>query len=159
MKLKLLLLRIASKVSDLYQPHVFWRKLDRAMALRRRGGIRADGLRVTAARTTLHIEWVAREIHPWDRDLNEDEAERRFTQQCLDDTDAAISRIFGEIPVLNTIEVCVRRGVAGPPLLTGTVQRASLWTSDHVSTGMRLRGLGVRFRMHNLRLEEFPGSL
>ena len=44
-------------------------------------------------------------------------------------------------------------------MLTGTVQRASLRTSDHVSTGMRLRGLGVRFRMHNLRLEEFPGSL
>ncbi|MGO9058702.1 MAG: hypothetical protein ACLQU2_15130 [Candidatus Binataceae bacterium] len=158
MKLKLLL-RIASKVSDLYQAQVFWRKLDRAMALRRRGGIRADGLRVTAARTTLHIEWVAREIHPWDRDLTEDDAERRFTQQCLDDTDAAISRIFNEIPVLDTIEVCVRRGITGPPLLTGTVQRDSLRTSDHVSTGMRLRELGVRFRMNNLRLEEFPGSL
>ena len=40
MKLKLLLLRIASKMSDLYQPHVFWRKLDRAMALREHGGNR-----------------------------------------------------------------------------------------------------------------------
>jgi len=158
MKLKLVFLKIASRLSDLYQAHVFWRKLDRALALHRRGEVRCDGLHLTSASTTLHIEWVARDVHPWDRDLPDDEVQRLFTQQCLDDTDAAISRIFREIPVLDAIEVCVRRGPSGPTLLAGTVQRNSLRVNDNASVGMRLRRLGVRFRMNNLRLEEFPGG-
>ena len=159
MKLKLLFLKIASRVSDLYQPGVFRQKLDRALALHLRGEVRRDGLRAASVRTTLHIEWLAREVHPWNRHLPDDEVERLFTQQCLDDTDAAIARIFQEIPVLDTIEVCVRRRTSGPPLLAGTVHRSSLEMNDDASVGMRLRGLGVRFRMNNLLLEEFSGSL
>jgi len=159
MKLKLMFLKIASRVSDLYQADVFRWKLVRALALHRRGEVRRDGLRATSASTTLRIEWLARDIHPWNRHLPDDEVERLFTQQCLDDTDAAIARIFQEIPVLDTIEVCVRRRASGPPLLAGTVQRNSLEMNADASVGMRLRGLGVRFRMNNLRLEESPGSL
>jgi hypothetical protein len=114
---------------------------------------------MTSACATLQVEWLAREVHPWNRDLPDDQLERLFTQQCLDDTDAAISRIFKEIPVLDTIEVCVRRRPDGPALLAGTVRRNALEMNDHASVGMRLRGLGVRFRINNLRLEESSGSL
>ena len=146
---------LASRISDFYKAHVFWRKIQRALALNQRGEVRSDGLQMTAAKTTLRIDWLARAIHPWDRDLPPERAERLFSQQCLDDANAAISRLFAEIPVLDSIEVRVRRDILRPPILEGTVYRASLSSNDYASTGMRLRAIGLRFRMSNLCLEEF----
>lgn len=138
-----LVMRLWSRVSSAYQVHIFWAKLHRALALHTRGEARPDGLQITAARTTLRVEWLAREIHPWDRDLPADEAERRFSEQCLDDADAAIARLFSEIPVLQSIEVCVRRSESGPPLLEGTVDRTELCGYRHLSVAMRLRSMGL----------------
>jgi hypothetical protein len=104
------------------------------------------------------IEWLARAIHPWDRDLPADKAERLFSQQCLDDANAAITRLFAEIPVLDTIEVRVRRDIAHSPILLGTVCRDSLRTCEYSSIGMRLRAIGLSFRMNNLCLEEIETS-
>ena len=154
MSFKRLFATAASRVSDFYKAHVFWCKIERALALHQRGEARSDGLQLTLAKTTLRIEWLARSVHPWDRDLPADIAERRFTQQCLDDTDAAISRLFAEIPVLDSIEVRVRRHPSHPPLLSGTVQRECLQSSDYSSIGMKLRTVGLSFRMSNLCLEE-----
>jgi hypothetical protein len=145
---------IASRASDFYKTHVFWRKIERALALHRRGEARSDGLQLTLAKTNLRIEWLARSIHPWDRDLPADRAERAFTQQCLDDTGAALTRLFAEIPVLDTIEVRVRRYPSHAPLLSGTVRRECLKTGDYGSIGMKLRAIGLSFRMSNLCLEE-----
>ena len=145
----------ASRLSDFYKAHVFWRKIQRALALNQRGEARTDGLQMTSAKTTLRIDWLAREVHPWDRDLPPEKAERLFSQQCLDDANAAITRLFAEIPVLDSIEVCVRRDISRPPILAGTVyRRDSLNTNDYASTGMRLRAIGLSFRMSNLCLEE-----
>jgi hypothetical protein len=148
----------ASRVSDFYKAHVFWRKVERALALNQRGEARSDGLEMTSAKTTLSIDWLAREIHPWDRDLPRETAERLFSQQCLDDANAAITRLFAEIPVLDSIELRVRRDVSGPTILSGTVHRDSLRANDYSSTGMRLRAIGLSFRMSNLCLEEVEAS-
>lgn len=146
--------RIASRLSDFYKAHVFWSKVERALALHKRGEARADGLRLTSARTTLSIEWLARSIHPWDRDLPADQAERVFTQQCLPDTSAALTRLFDEIPVLDAIEVRVRRVPSHPPILVGTVRRDSLKDCHCTSIVMKLRTIGLSFGMTNLCLDE-----
>lgn len=136
-------MRLLSRVSNAYQAHVFWAKLHRALALHTRGEVRPDGLQITAAKATLRVEWLAREIHPWDRDVAPDEAQRLFSEQCLDDADAAIARLFAEIPVLHSLEVCVRRSESGPPLLKGTVERKEVYGYRHLSVGMRLRSMGL----------------
>src|SRR6266852_1441910 len=41
----------ASRFSDFYKAHVFWRKIQRAMALNQRGEVRTDGLQMTSAKT------------------------------------------------------------------------------------------------------------
>jgi hypothetical protein len=159
MRLKRVFTAFASRVSDFYKAHVFWRKVERALALNQRGEARSDGLEMTSAKTTLRIDWLAREIHPWDRDLPTETAERLFSQQCLDDASAAITRLFAEIPVLDSIELCVRREISGPTILSGTVYRYdSLRANDYASTGMRLRAIGLSFRMSNLCLEEVEVS-
>ena len=126
MSLTLLLTRLSSRISDLYQAHVFRRKIERALALHQRGEARSDGLQLTSAKVVLHIKWLARAIHPWDRDLPPTRAQQLFAQQCLNDVDAAITRLFAEIPVLDMIEICVRREVSRPPLLQGNVRRNDL---------------------------------
>jgi hypothetical protein len=138
-----LLVHLVSRVSKLYQVNVFWAKLHRALALHSRGEVRRDGLQITVAKTTLRVEWLARDIHPWDRKAPLETAERLFREQCLDDTDAAITRLFAEIPILNSIEVCVRRTASGPPLISGTVDRQELRSYRNLSTGMRLRSMGL----------------
>jgi hypothetical protein len=153
MSLKLSFTSLASRVSDFYKAHVFWRKIERALALHRRGEARSDGLQLTSAKTTLHIEWLARDVHPWDRGLPRDETEQLFSQQCLADANAAISRLFAEVPVLDTIEVRVRRDPSQAPLMAGVVKRSDLYRSAGASIAMRLRSLGLKFRMHNMRLE------
>jgi hypothetical protein len=153
MSLKLSLARIVGRISDANTGRFFWRKVDRALALHQRGEARSDGLKLISGKTTLIVEWIAREIHPWDRDVSAEKAEQLFSEQCLNDTNAAIARLFKELPVLDTIELSVRRRVGQPPLLTGVVHRSSLRESNHYSIGMRLRSLGVTFRMNNLCLE------
>lgn len=55
MCLRLFLTIIASSVSGSYKARVFLRKIERALALHRRGEARSDGLLLTSAKTTLHI--------------------------------------------------------------------------------------------------------
>ncbi|HZP45048.1 MAG TPA: hypothetical protein VFB15_05310 [Candidatus Binataceae bacterium] len=148
------LVRLMAKVSNFYRAHVFWRKVESALALHQRGEARADGLEILSAKTVLQIEWLARAIHPWDRDLPPSAIERRFAKQCLTDTDAALKRLFDEIPILDRVEIAVRRAPTRPPLIRGTVQRKHLNESRAESVGMRLRALGLGFRMSNLGLEE-----
>jgi hypothetical protein len=159
MSLKLFFARAASRISDAYNSQVFWRKIDRALALHQRGEVRSDGLQLTSARTTLNIEWLARDIHPWDRDMSAEKAEQLFAEQCLNDTNAAIARLFTELPVLDAIELRVKRSPGQPPLLSGVVHRSSLRQTGDCSIGMRLRSLGLTFRMNKLCFDTPDGPL
>jgi hypothetical protein len=76
--------------------------------------------------------------------------------------------LFAEIPADDTIELGVRREPSQPPLLAGTVDREDFGLDDYSSIGIKLRSLGLKFRMSDLRLEQisgeyparaFPGSL
>lgn len=153
MNLKSTIIRLASKVSRIYSEKIFFAKIHRALALHLRGEARSDGLRLTAARTVLQLEWLARDLHPWDRDLPSARAHREFSAQCFDDTNAAISRLFNEIPVLDAIEVCIRREAAQSPLVSGTVEREDFERNDRSPAPMKLRRFGLKFRMNNEGLE------
>ena len=153
MSLKSTFIRLVSKVSKIYSERIFFAKIQRAMALHWRGEARSDGLRLTAARTVLQLEWLARDLHPWDRDLPQARAHREFSAQCFDDTNAAITRLFDEIPVLDAIEVCIRREAEQSPLMTGTVEREDFERDDGAPAAMRLRRFGLKFRVSNEGLE------
>jgi hypothetical protein len=153
MSFKLFLARIASRICDACPSRLFRQRIDRALALHTRGEVRSDGLQLTSVKTTLNIEWLARNVHPWDKSVPAERAEQLFAEQCLNDTNAAIARLFKELPMLDTIQLSVRRSLDQHPLLTGVVHRSSLRDTDHYSIGMRLRALGVSFRMNNLCLE------
>jgi hypothetical protein len=81
-----------------------------------------------------------------------------FAQQCLADTEAAVSRLFNEVPVLDAIEVKVRKDQGGPALMLGIVKRSEVGLCSSQSIAMKLRSLGLRFRLHNLRLEPIDAS-
>jgi hypothetical protein len=61
-----------------------------ALALTPRGAVPKDVLAIKSLVVGLRVEWFARDVHPWDRDLPERRKAELFAQQCLEDVDAAI---------------------------------------------------------------------
>ena len=122
------------------------RRMERALALHRRGEARPDGLQLAAARSRLEIEWRARQIHPWDRNLPKAKEERLFEEQLLADTEAAIERLFAAMPYVDVIDLNVLDPTAQARLLSGTIRRSE-WRrgSEFKSIRMRLRALGISF--------------
>jgi len=122
--------------------------IDDALALYRRGEVRSDGLTVKDACVRLEIIWHARDIHPWDRDLPAHQKQTEFAEQALDDTEAAVLRIFERRPEIDVIDLIVLQPKSQDVLATGTVHRSDLNTArPHLlSVNMRLRQLGVTCR-------------
>jgi hypothetical protein len=125
----------------------------RALALHRRGEVRSDGLKLKAMSTTMRIEWFARDIHPWERGANPAHRDRLFVEQCLRDADATISRLFEEIPELDALEVRVFHHGSASPLMAGIVNKGDLMQPRREAPGMKLKTLGVTFKMSNWQLE------
>ena len=123
-----------------------WRRMERALALNRRGEARPDGLELATARNRLEIEWRAREIHPWDRNLPAAKKDRLFEEQLLADTEAAIQRLFVAMPYVDVIDLNVVDPNAQTQLLSGTIRRTE-WRrgSAFKSIRMRLQALGISF--------------
>jgi hypothetical protein len=122
------------------------RRIDQALDLERRGEARKDGLRVARVQQRLEIEWEARDVHPWDRHLPREVRHRRFIEQALIDTEAAIGRLFAAAPELDLIEICVTEPVSHARMLWGSIYR---WAFRNVrpspSVRMRLSEMGVKF--------------
>ena len=95
------------KLQPRMKDSLIMRMVVRALALRPRGGIANDVLALRKLSIGLHLEWLARDIHPWDRDLPEGSRAELFVQQCLEDVDAAIPRLFHRLPEVDVIEVDV----------------------------------------------------
>jgi hypothetical protein len=103
--------------------------------------------------TTMRVEWVAREIHPWDRHIANRLRERLFARQSLEDVDAAITRLFEQLPEADTLEVRVLREGDNQLLFHGRVERAEVAVASHSSSLMKLKSLGIKFRISNWQLE------
>lgn len=95
-----------------------------ALDLHNRGEARRDGLTLTHASHHLKIEWRARDVHPWDRASESRQRELLFAEQSMADTDAALSRLFNDLPEVDVIEFTVTHPDSGQRILDGTVERA-----------------------------------
>ena len=127
-----------------------------ALALGKRGGIRADGLSLVSLRNHLVIEWHAREVHPWDRDLPVGQVAERFVQQCFEDVDAAIGRLFQALPDVDEIELRVTHEVTGQPIMKGTVTRQDAGNTNAASVRMKLKSMGISYRLSGPHFEVLP---
>lgn len=74
-------------------------------------------------------------------------------QQCLADVDAAISRLFATLPEVDEIELRVLDPASGDPILAGTVSRAEVAAATAGSIGMKLKSLGLVYRLANWQFE------
>ncbi len=129
------------------------RRVIKALALNQRGEARSDGLSLNHFQDRLKIEWRAREVHPWDRDFPAVRTAQLFAEQCLDDTNAALERLFADLPEIDVVEFKVTHPISGAPILSGSVARFEARTVRAHSSAMRLKQLGVVYRLQNWQFE------
>jgi hypothetical protein len=97
----------------------------------------------------LKVEWYARDLHPWDRDLPVDRRAELFVAGFMADTVVAIRRIFERLAEIDAIQIRVLEPTEPyRTVLAGTVCRDDLNASrDCPSPAMSLRLLGVQHRV------------
>lgn len=129
------------------------RRIARALALNRRGEVRRDGLRIIEASMRLKVQWRARLIHPWDRDLPTDITARLLVEQSFADTEAALDRLFSILPEVDSIELTVLDPVSDQKIMTGIVHRSDVEAARcFASVKMRMRESGIDFRFTDSQL-------
>jgi len=133
----------------------FRRIVTRALTLTARGFVPHDVLVLTELSARLRVEWRSREVHPWDRDLPWERRAARFREQTLQDTAAAIARLFRTVPEVEIIEVRVLEPDPSSRLiLAGTVARQdALVARTYASPSMTLRMMGIGYRLKDGHLE------
>lgn len=112
-----------------------------------------DGLAIDRVAVELHVEWCARDVHPWDLDLPANRQAELFAEQCLKDVDAAIPRLFEQLPEIDVLKIGVLERASHKRIIAGTVHRHDLPAQSRSSLGMRLRTLGINYRRTDLRFE------
>jgi len=129
------------------------RGIERALALHLRGEVRNDGLKLRRLSTRLEIEWQARDVHPWDREDPPEKKAMRLVLQSLADTEAAIVRLFQNLPQVDIIALTVREHNSEKLIMTGTVHRSDPEPATGLSVGMRLWKRGVKYHSDGLVFE------
>jgi hypothetical protein len=129
------------------------RGIERALALHLRDEVRSDGLNLKKLTNRLEIEWCARDIHPWDRHEPPDQRAWLFVRQCLTDTDAAVTRLFQELPQVDTIALSVLEPHSESVILAGTVDRDEVEPDAGLSVGMRLWRRGIKYHSDGFQFE------
>ena len=124
-----------------------------ALEVNRHAGVRDEGLSLKSMRNRLELEWHARDIHPWDQGLAPEQAAQRFAEQCLEDVDAAICRLFATLPDTDEIGLRVFDPASGDPIMAGTVTRTEVAATTACSVGMKLKTLGLVYRLANWQFE------
>jgi hypothetical protein len=103
-----------------------WRyrgNVKRAVALHLRGEVRGDGLLVEHLCCHLEIRWRPRDLHPWDQDHPAPEREMLRREQAMADTEAAIHRLFEQLPYVDVIDLSVLEPGFNNPIIAGTAHR------------------------------------
>jgi hypothetical protein len=121
-------------------------RVERALRVPPRGGCADDRLILKRMSTQLHVEWCARDVHPWDRDLSVDRRDELFLDQCRQDTIVAVQRMFAYLAEIDVIEIrVVEPQPSARTILAGTVSRHDLTViSRHRSSRMSLNLMGIR---------------
>jgi hypothetical protein len=121
--------------------------VSRSLALRPRGGVANDRLVLHKLCGQLQLEWRARAVHPWDRDLPPCRQLEAYFEQAVADTDLAIPRIFQRLPEIDVIEIRVL-DTQDPTkiMLSGVVTREDALAADlFYSPKMRLKMMGIQY--------------
>ncbi len=132
------------------------RRVASALTLKPRGAVRNDVLFIQDLSLRLHVEWLARDVHPWDRDLPERRQAELFAQQCLEDVDAAVARLFERLHEIDVLEIGVLERSSKTRIIAGTIHRSDLVAQQGSSLGIRLRMIGINYRRDDLRFEPIP---
>ena len=138
--------RVVFENGDAARRRVFAARVERALSMAPRGGVRKDVLRLEAVSTTMHLTWTARAVHPWDRDLPAHEQDAALVEQCLQDVDVAMARLFAKFPAVDRLDITVRHPISRAPILAGTADRTDFADVQRLSTPMRLRMVGLSLR-------------
>jgi hypothetical protein len=120
-----------------------------ALALNRRGEFRPDGLCPINPSLRLQVKWHARDIHPWDCNLPAEKTIPRLIEQTLLDADAGIRRLFEMLPEIDTIDLQVLERNSTRTIMTGIIERSEFEAYRGASVGMRLRMVGVDYKLVN----------
>src|SRR5260370_24632485 len=88
-----------------------------------------------------------RDIHPSDRDLPPEEKATLFVEQCLSDTKAALHRLFEHLASIDIVELRVLARSREHAVIAGAVLRSELDQLSGLSPGMRLKHLGLCYRL------------
>jgi hypothetical protein len=131
------------------------KQVSAALNLVGRGGDGSNSLQLESVDLRLRIAWRARELHAWDRDLPPERATRRFTRQCLTDTEAALERLFTAYPGVDLIEMTVHEPDPGSTgiLMIGSVSRKEFESWHPLSIAMHLRLVGVNYLLVDGRIQ------
>jgi hypothetical protein len=127
----------------------------KTLRLGSRGAACEKGLPLHRLSTRLVVEWYARDVHPWDRDLPQAQRTTRFVEESLKDTVEAIWRMFERLPEIDAIDLRVLEpNHPHKALLAGTVFREDVNAAGSCqSPAMSLKTLGVKFRLADGGLE------
>jgi hypothetical protein len=124
-----------------------------APALKPRGGVAHDVLQLSKLGARLQVEWTARDVHPWDKDLPPERRAELFVEQVLNDTNSAIVRLFHVLPEIDAIEIRVLEPNSGASIIAGSVNRIEAFSASSPSPGMKLKNLGLDYRLNGWRFE------
>jgi len=130
-----------------YRRDAFTSAVQHALTTRPRGGVSGDVLEVYSASLTMSVTWTARPVHPWDRDLPLEQQDATFADQCLQDVDIAIARLFSQFPLVERLDITVRHPISHASILTGTAHRADFLAVQRLSIPMRLKMLGLAYEI------------
>lgn len=130
--------------------------LRQGLTLPPRGGVRNDRLNISHVSQRLDVEWIARDIYPWDFDDTDAAKTVKFLEQFLADTEVAIDRIFQALPQINEIAVTVREPHAGVVIAAGTVERVPVEKQAFSSPRMRLLARGLTCYLDERYCERLP---
>lgn len=135
--------------------------VNRSLALSPRGGVVNDRLVLHKVSGQLQLEWHARAVHPWDRDLSTCRQVEAYFEQAVADTDVAIRRVFQRLPEIDVIEIRVL-DTQDPTkiMLAGVVTREdALASNQSYSPKMRLKMMGIQYaKIMGPCLEFVPAS-
>jgi hypothetical protein len=119
-------------------------RVKRALKLNPRGGCVDDALTMKRVSTELRVEWCARDVHPWDRDLPAHRRDELFLEQCRHDTIVAVQRLFDQLLEIDVIEIrVVEPRPSARVLLAGTVSRDDVTAVTTPSSRMQLKLMGI----------------
>jgi hypothetical protein len=150
--------RLFNKLTEIRERRRFQKRISRALKLRARGAVANDGLPLKKLSSRLEVEWCARGIQPWDRDLPVEQQTKLFVEQCLNDTVVAIRRMFERMAEIDIIDIrVVEPERPEATVLAGTVLRDDVNAARrHTSPSMNLKVLGVRYHVTDGGFEPLP---